>query len=1218
MKQILGAAWAATLAFVLSLVTPMQAQRGPQIPGFVPDPTNPGRGLILAQRSEFGSVVTFARAQGRGIAAGAQTRAAIRAQSFLTAHGSEFGLPEAATVRLLDESSPDQVGVQHVRFQQLHRGVPVTAGQLLVHLNDDFVVAANSEVLVDPQIDVTPDLPAVEAVEKARALIQRLHDATTAADVTYSAPRLEVLNRGLLEPGSYPTRLTWFIEAKALAVREFIWVDALTGGIALHFNQLTTAKNRRIYDAQNDSTLPGVLVRSEGGPATGDTDADAAYTYSGDTYDYFLTQHGRDSFDNAGGTLISTVHYCEIFFCFFGPFQNAFWNGTQMVYGEGFASADDVDAHELTHAVTERTAGLFYYLQSGALNESFSDIFGETVDLTNGHGNDAPSVRWKLGEELPASVGIIRDMMTPTLYGDPGKMSDPQFSTAYDYNADQGGVHTNSGVPNHGYALMVDGGTYNGKTITGIGLTAAAKIQYRALTVYLTSGANFLDDYNALQQACTDLIGVSGITATTCVQVKNALDAVELNGIWPGNTQPPAFCSAGQTRTDLFFDNFETAVNPNWSTAALQGTGTWNVPDTGWSKSGVRMAWGPGFDTRVDTVMSMNNGVAVPAGAKMQFSHAFSFEQANGIPYDGGVLEYSTNGGATWIDAGSLIVAGAPYYTTPISLNDMNPLAGRYAFARNSYGYTATQLNLSPLAGSTVRFRFRVGTDPAVGDIGWVVDDVRLYTCGSGSCTYSISPTSGSFTAAGGNGSVNVTASSGTCGWTAESSVGWITITGGANGSGNGTVTYSVAANTLSTPRSATLTIAGQTFTVNQAAANLAVTVTTPNGGERLYTGTPYLVTWTAAGAASFDVAFSTDGVTFNTITGCSNLPAAARSCTWSAPGPVTTNGRIRVVAHDSGAGTLSDVSDSKFTVLSGTANITVTYPNSAVNLGIGSMQQIKWSHNLGTQSYVRIELSRDNGATYPEVLATAFKNTTASGGTFDWRVTGPATAGAGALIRITWTSAATADVSNVAFTIATAFISLTAPATNSNWGFGTTHKQVWTTNLGPLDRVNVQLSTTGIGGAYSTMSGGANIVATTKTANVVTPSTATTTARIKIVWANPPTGSSASGDNPGNFTLAPAFVTITAPTAGTLWSLGSSKTITWNNNLGTAEQVEIRLSKDNGSTYPTVIVASTPSDGKHGVTVDPSWGSQATTRVKVTSISNPTVKSESASFTIQ
>jgi hypothetical protein len=203
-------------------------------------------------------------------------------------------------------------------------------------------------------------------------------------------------------------------------------------------------------------------------------------------------------------------------------------------------------------------------------------------------------------------------------------------------------------------------------------------------------------------------------------------------------------------------------------------------------------------------------------------------------------------------------------------------------------------------------------------------------------------------------------------------------------------------------------------------------------------------------------------------------------------------------------------------------------------------------------------------------------------------------------------------------FTIAAAFIRITQPTAGSNWGFGTTRRQTWTTNLGALDLVNVQLSTNGIGGSYSTLTGGANVVATAKAANVITPSTATTTARLKVVWANPPGGSSASSDNPGNFTLAPPFITVTSPKAGDAWAIGASRTIAWSNNLGTAENVEIRLSKDDGSTYPIVIAGGTPSDGKQAVTVAAGWGTQTTTRIKVTWLANAAILGVSSSFAIQ
>ncbi len=288
----------------------------------------------------------------------------------------------------------------------------------------------------------------------------------------------------MLADGTYPSRLAWFVEATNLALREYIWIDAHTGANLLNFSQLAHAKSRSVYTAGGGNVLPGTLQRSEGGPDVGDADADNAYLYSGTTYDYYLSVHGRDSFDNAGAALISTVHFDDVPGGL--PYRNAFWNGTQMVYGDGYALADDVVAHELTHAVTERSARLLYWYQSGALNESMSDVFGETVDIETGNGTDTDAVRWLMGEDLPASIGVIRNMMTPTALGDPGKMSDPQFwCVTNGYTSpfgDSGGVHINSGIPNHAYALAVDGGSYNGRTVTGIGFLKAGKIWYRALT----------------------------------------------------------------------------------------------------------------------------------------------------------------------------------------------------------------------------------------------------------------------------------------------------------------------------------------------------------------------------------------------------------------------------------------------------------------------------------------------------------------------------------------------------------------------------------------------------------------------------------------------------------------------------------------------------------------------------------------------------------------
>lgn len=692
----------------------------------IPSLTEPGEGLTIREVSASTGFVTFASSGQKGILLALQpgTSAEARAKNFVDLYGAEFGLTDSSQVEMRRPAEVDELGVEHVRLQQVHEGIPVRAGELLVHLDGLRVVVVNGHVIDDFPQSLTPNVTPARARAVAQALIEK-HRPDRAVGAQYSEPRLEIFNRGLFPDGTEQrSRLAWFVEATGPVLREFIWIDAQQGVILLHFNQLAEAKSRQVYNGNHLSTLPGTLVRSEGGPATGDADQDNAYTYAGVTYDYYLNNHGRDSFDNAGGAIRSTAHHCGEGFpqgsC--PTYQNAFWNGTQMVYGDGFASADDVVGHEITHAVTERTSDLFYYVQGGALNESFSDIFGETIDLSDGVGNDSAGMRWKLGEDLPN--GANRDMMNPNTFGDPGRISDSAYFVCG--TDDSGGVHTNSGIPNHAFALMVDGGTYNSTTITGIGLTKAAKIEYRALTVYLTSGAGFSDDYNALNQSCTDLIGVVGITAADCTQVTKALQAVELNNRWPcaGATHAPPLCSTG-IATNVFFDNFES-VTGNWT--ATNSYGGWSSHSTAFAKSGTFEAFGDDPDDVSDHNLAKTLALTVPAGGRLYFDHAFEFENGPPFAFDGGVVEYSVNGGATWLDGGGLIDAGQSYNGS-IESGFGNPLGGRGGFVDSSFGYTGTRLNLSSLAGQSVKIRFRIGSDVTVGSLGWVVDNVAIYTC---------------------------------------------------------------------------------------------------------------------------------------------------------------------------------------------------------------------------------------------------------------------------------------------------------------------------------------------------------------------------------------------------------------------------------------------------------------------------------------------------------
>ena len=424
------------------------------------------------------------------------------------------------------------------------------------------------------------------------------------------------------------------------------------------------------------------------------------------------------------------------------------------------------------------------------------------------------------------------------------------------------------------------------------------------------------------------------------------------------------------------------------------------------------------------------------------------------------------------------------------------------------------------------------------------------------------------------------------------------------------------------------------TLTVNDGHANTAsdsvavtavdttaptIAVVRPNGGEKLLTGSAYTIEWTAAdagGVSSFSVFVSTNGGgTFNPVPGCGAIGGALRRCVWSAPGPTTSAGRILVVATDSSGHTGTDGSDASFTIAAGTGSITLTAPNTAVDWGVGSTQPIKWSHNLGAQSYVRIELSRDAGETW-ETLASSFKNTAAASGVFNWVATGPTVEDV-ARIRVSGVNVAASDLGNASFLISMPYVAATTPATTStNFGYGSARKQTWTTNLGPLDKVDVVLSTDG--GATFPLLLASNVTATTKTANFTTPALGapTAAARIGVLWTN---GATAIGINPVNIRMEPSYIKVTSPNlSGEVWTVGSTPTLTWASNLGPSENVRIDLSLDGGATYPIVVSGGTPSDGAESVSVQPAWVTN-NARVRMTWVRDPAVSDVSyQSFVIR
>jgi Zn-dependent metalloprotease len=275
-------------------------------------------------------------------------------------------------------------------------------------------------------------------------------------------------------------------------------------------------KQRIVFDAKNGAQLPGTVVRQEGEPPVIDVAVNEAYDGSGITYDMFYEIYGRNSIDNKGLRLDSTVHYNK-------GYDNAFWNGQQMVYGDGdedmpesdrlfnrFTSALDVIGHELTHGVTQHEANLVYWEQPGALNESMSDVFGSLVKQYQ-RQETAAQANWIIGEGLftPNVNGVgIRSMKEPgTAYNDPVLGKDPQPGHMNDYVKtveDNGGVHINSGIPNRAFYVAAF-------EIGGYAWEKAGQIWYKTLADKLTSRSTFQQAADLTFEVAGELYGTGSL-----------------------------------------------------------------------------------------------------------------------------------------------------------------------------------------------------------------------------------------------------------------------------------------------------------------------------------------------------------------------------------------------------------------------------------------------------------------------------------------------------------------------------------------------------------------------------------------------------------------------------------------------------------------------------------------------------------------------------------
>jgi hypothetical protein len=368
---------------------------------------------------------------------------------------------------------------------------------------------------------------------------------------------------------------------------------------------------------------------------------------------------------------------------------------------------------------------------------------------------DAPSsssVRWLMTEDAFSFGGTIRDLWNPVCLGDPDKVSDARYHCSA---SDSGGVHTNSGVPNHGFALMVDGGTYNGQAVTGIGLTKAAHIYWRAMSVYQVPDSDFADHADALAQSCADLIGVEladlstgapsgqALIANDCDQVGKTMLAVEMTDPVPCAFSPlldpdaPALACGAVA----FDDDFESDPTTVW-TLTNYWAWTSDLPEGG-SGSALFAIDSPSIGNCIEGdddqsgVMSAEIPPIVLGGeATAAFDHWVATEPR----WDGGNLKISINGAPYELVDGASFTFN-PYNATLRTAEDenTNPMAGEGAFTGSDGGevtgsWGQSQIDLTTWAdpGDTIRLRFDFGVDGCNGLLGWYVDNVLVCTSENG------------------------------------------------------------------------------------------------------------------------------------------------------------------------------------------------------------------------------------------------------------------------------------------------------------------------------------------------------------------------------------------------------------------------------------------------------------------------------------------------------
>jgi Zn-dependent metalloprotease len=478
---------------------------------------------------------------------------------------------DVKTLRVFEDK--DRVDRAHTHVRQTHNGVPVFGGEAIVHLDtiNELEAEPTTDTLV-PNVAVSTD-PALTADYAIAAAKAKYKEKKGCDECLTDAPKADlwVLRREGIDYLVYRVSLSRLDGTKDTSEPVY-FINAHTGDLVWSYDNLQTQsatgsgaslysgtqaintfKSGSTYYMEDharsigtfDNRSSAYVIASLGviasyGTNYKFTDADNvwnttaqragvdAHYGAGKVYDYYLNVLGRNGIDGAGGprTLTSidgTTKFITSIVHFGSRFNNAFWTDSknQMFYGDGDGTTFtplvtlDICGHEMTHGVTSRTAGLVYSDESGALNESWSDVFGTMVELYANGGVETPTTWW-IGEKAytPSTSGdALRYMDTPHRAGNAGYSADDDpdhYSERYTGTSDNGGVHINSGIPNHVFYLVAKGGNHAhipGPFVTGIGADKAAKIWYKALTTYMTSSTNFAGARAATLSAATSLYG---------------------------------------------------------------------------------------------------------------------------------------------------------------------------------------------------------------------------------------------------------------------------------------------------------------------------------------------------------------------------------------------------------------------------------------------------------------------------------------------------------------------------------------------------------------------------------------------------------------------------------------------------------------------------------------------------------------------------------------